>query len=82
MNSWIILLIIQMNNNLKKYTEHKFVKDLAENNLPFNKFLYFLKQDYHYLVNYAQVHGLAASLAPTYQQTHAQATIIAKLWKK
>lgn len=64
---------------MEKYTEHKFVKDLAENNLPFNKFLYFLKQDYHYLVNYAQVHGLAASLAPTYQQTHAQATIIAEI---
>ena len=41
--------------------------------------MYFLKQDYHYLVNYAQVHGLAASLAPTYQQTHAQATIIAEI---
>lgn len=68
-----------VNNNWKNYTEHKFVKDLAENNLPFNKFLYFLKQDYHYLVNYAQVHGLAASLAPTYQQTHAQATIIAEI---
>lgn len=66
-------------NNWRKYTEHRFVKDLAENNLPFNKFLYFLKQDYHYLVNYAQMHGLAASLAPTYQQTHAQATIIAEI---
>ncbi|RLV95995.1 AMP deaminase [Spathaspora sp. JA1] len=69
----------KVKDNWKKYINHPFVKILAENNLSFDKFLYFLKQDYHYLVNYAQMHGLAASTAPTYQQTHAQATIIGEI---
>ncbi|EGW33480.1 uncharacterized protein SPAPADRAFT_60829 [Spathaspora passalidarum NRRL Y-27907] len=69
----------KVKDNWKKYVEHPFVKVLAENNLPFDKFLYYLKQDYHYLINYAQMHGLAASTAPTYQQTHAQATIIGEI---
>ncbi|ODV81766.1 uncharacterized protein CANTADRAFT_43483 [Suhomyces tanzawaensis NRRL Y-17324] len=65
--------------NWKKYTEHPFVKLLAENKLPFEKFLYFLKQDYYYLINYAQIHGLAASAAPTYKQTHSEALIIGNI---
>ncbi|KAG7664658.1 THI20 [[Candida] subhashii] len=69
----------KVKDNWKKYTQHPFVKILAENKLPFDKFLYFLKQDYHYLINYAQLHALAASVAPTYQQTHAQATIIGEI---
>lgn len=69
----------KVKDNWKKYTEHPFVKILAENQLSFDKFLFFLKQDYHYLINYAQLHALAASVAPTYQQTHAQATIIGEI---
>ncbi|KAI5951800.1 THI20 [Candida jiufengensis] len=65
--------------NWKKYTEHPFVKQVAENSLQFDKFLYYLKQDYHYLIIYARMHGLSASKAETYQQTHAQATIISEI---
>lgn len=60
----------------ERYVNHPFLHQLATNKLPFERFLYFLKQDFYYLVNYAQVHGLAASVAPTYQQIHAEATII------
>ncbi|CAI5756564.1 unnamed protein product [Candida verbasci] len=66
-------------DNWTKYVNHPFVKAIAENTLQFDKFLYFLKQDYHYLINYAQIHGLAASTAPNYKQTHAQATIIGEI---
>ena len=60
----------------KRYTEHPFLKLLATNQLEFSRFLYYLKQDYYYLANYAQMHGLAAGVAPSYKQTKAQADII------
>lgn len=69
----------KVKDNWKRYTEHPFVKALAENKLPFENFIYFLKQDYHYLVNYAQIQAFAGAVAPTYQQTHAQATIIGEI---
>lgn len=69
----------KVRDNWKRYTEHPFVRALAENKLPFENFVYFLKQDYHYLVNYAQVQSFAGAVAPTYQQTHAQATIIGEI---
>lgn len=65
--------------NWQKYTRHEFVKLLALNNLPFDRFLYFLKQDYYYLVNYAQIHGLSSSVAPSYHQTHTEALIIGEI---
>lgn len=68
--------------NWRKYTEHDFVLLLATNSLPFDKFLYFLKQDFYYLVNYAQVHGLAASVAPDCKQIHAQSAIIDNIMKE
>lgn len=60
----------------KKYIEHPFVNQVATNQLPFDKFLYFLKQDYFYLINYAQVQCLAASVAPTYQETLATSKVV------
>lgn len=69
----------KVKENWRKYTEHEFLHQLAENKLPFNRFLYFLKQDFYYLVNYAQVHALAASVAPNYQQTHSEALIIGEV---
>lgn len=66
----------KIKQNWETYTNHDFVKQLALNNLPFDRFLYFLKQDYYYLINYAQIHGLSASVAPSYHQTHAEALII------
>lgn len=69
-------------DNWKRYTEHPFVKLVATNQLPFAKFLFYLKQDFYYLINYAQVHGLAALVAPNYRQIHAQAEIIDSIMKE
>lgn len=68
--------------NWKLYTEHPFLEELASNRLLFDRFLYFLKQDFYYLVNYAQVHALAAASAPTYQEIHAEALIIDNIVKE
>lgn len=69
----------KIRDNWRKYTEHPFVLLLATNQLPFDQFLYFLKQDFYYLVNYAQIHGLAASVAPNCEQIQAQAAIIGNI---
>lgn len=69
----------RIKDNWKLYSEHRFIKHLANNTLPFDRFLYFLKQDYYYLINYAQVHALAASVAPTYKQTHSEALVISNI---
>lgn len=63
----------------KVYTSHEFVRQVANNTLPFDRFLFFLKQDFYYLVNYAQIHGLAASVAPDCSQIEAQALIITSI---
>ncbi|SCV03768.1 LANO_0G06128g1_1 [Lachancea nothofagi CBS 11611] len=47
------------------YTKHEFVRRVADGSLEREKFKYFLEQDYAYLDNYAQVHCIAASKAPT-----------------
>lgn len=71
-----------ISSNWKKYTQHQFIYDIAQNKLPFPRFLYFLKQDFYYLVNYAQVHGLAASVAPNYLQIHSESFIIESVIKE
>lgn len=71
-----LILHPTVQNGWKRYTEHPFLKLLATNQLSFPNFLYYLKQDYYYLANYAQMHGLAAGVAPTPKQTRAQADII------
>ncbi|KAF8005556.1 hypothetical protein HF325_001013 [Metschnikowia pulcherrima] len=63
----------------ERYTKHPFLQLVATNNLPFDDFLYFLKQDYYYLVNYAKVHGYAASVAPNCEQIEAQTKVIANI---
>lgn len=66
----------KVKENWKNYVEHEFLELIATNNLPFDRFLFYLKQDYYYLVNYAQMHGIAASVAPTCEQIQAQSVII------
>lgn len=68
--------------NWLQYTEHRFLQELSSNSLLFDKFLYFLKQDFYYLVNYAQIHALAASAAPTYQEIHSESLIIGNIVKE
>lgn len=72
----------KVNSNWTKYIKHQFIYDISTNKLPFTRFLYFLKQDFYYLVNYAQVHALAASVAPNYSQIHAESFIIDSVIKE
>ena len=41
--------------------DHPFVQELGNGTLPLNKFQYYLKQDYVFLINYCKVLALAAS---------------------
>lgn len=66
----------------QRYTEHPFLAALARNELPWARFLYYLKQDYFYLMDYARVHGAAACKAPTFEQIEAQTLIIANVTKE
>lgn len=63
----------------KKYTEHPFLALLATNQLPFDDFLFYLKQDFYYLVNYARMHGVAISVAPNCEQIEAQSQIVTSI---
>ncbi|KAK6198169.1 Phosphomethylpyrimidine kinase [Scheffersomyces amazonensis] len=69
----------KIKDNWKAYTQHEFIRQVVHDKLPFDRFLYFLKQDYYYLINYAQIHALAASVAPTYNQTHSESLIIGNI---
>lgn len=71
-----------VNPEWKKYINHKFVSAVAADRLSFKRFLYFIKQDYYYLINYAQIHALAASVAPTYSQILSESLSIASVVKE
>lgn len=58
------------------YVTHPFVSQLADGSLPKRKFIHFLKQDYAYLINYARVHSLAASIAPDIECIGREAKIL------
>ncbi|TQR61263.1 thiaminase II [Campylobacter troglodytis] len=45
------------------YVHHKFVKELEKGSLPRENFLFYLKQDYIYLHNYARCYALLANNA-------------------
>lgn len=69
----------KVKDNWRNYVEHEFLDLIGTNRLPFSRFLFYLKQDYYYLVNYAQMHGIAASVAPNCEQIQAQAFIIGSI---
>lgn len=69
----------RVRDNWEEYTKHKFVSLVAANMLPFDDFLYYLKQDYYYLINYAKMHGTAASVSPDCEQIQIQAKIIGNI---
>jgi hydroxymethylpyrimidine/phosphomethylpyrimidine kinase len=63
----------------RQYINHPFVAQVATRQLPYRKFVYFLKQDYYYLINYAQIQCLAASVAPTYHTTLLESQIVPEI---
>lgn len=58
------------------YVNHPFVDQVASGTLPKNKFVHYLKQDYAYLIHYARVHSLAASVAPDIDCIQREAGIL------
>lgn len=84
---------VRVKTNWERYVQHPFLHQLATNQLPFDRFLFFLKQDFYYLIVYARIHGVAASVAPTVEQIASEVKTIdnvmkeldrhkEKLWKK
>ena len=53
------------NNWRRANFDHPFVQELGKGILPLNKFQYYLKQDYVFLINYCKVLALAASKSPS-----------------
>ncbi|KAF1836920.1 heme oxygenase-like protein [Decorospora gaudefroyi] len=44
----------------KEYTQHEFVRKMGEGSLPVEKFMYYLVQDYLFLVQFARANALSA----------------------
>ncbi|SCV01995.1 LAMI_0G15082g1_1 [Lachancea mirantina] len=63
----------------ESYINHDFVRQIADGTLPRYKFRFFLEQDYAYLENYAQIHCISASKAPTAEDVDKSVTIIGKI---
>ncbi|CCH59255.1 hypothetical protein TBLA_0B04170 [Henningerozyma blattae CBS 6284] len=61
----------------KTYTNHEFVNQIATATLDPKKFQFFIEQDYSYLVDYARVHCIAASKAPTLSDIELEIALIA-----
>ncbi|KAL4255590.1 hypothetical protein AB1N83_012513 [Pleurotus pulmonarius] len=66
----------------KQYVEHDFVKLLGQGILPKEAFIYFIKQDYHYLKYYARAHGLLASKSNKFGDIHSAADIVLHIMRE
>ncbi|KAL1748598.1 Phosphomethylpyrimidine kinase-domain-containing protein [Schizophyllum fasciatum] len=62
------LLIQQSSVTWKAYVEHPFVVELGKGSLKKEKFVHFIKQDYHYLKYYARAYALLAAKATTFAE--------------
>lgn len=58
------------------YINHEFVKKIADGSLDRKKFQFFIEQDYSYLVDYARVHCVAGSKAPSLDDMEKELTIV------
>lgn len=52
----------------RDYTNHLFVQRLGDGSLDATQFIYYLKQDYRYLLHYGRVFGLAAYKAQSFEE--------------
>jgi len=64
------------------YTNHEFVKKLADGTLPVESFRYFLCQDYIYLTHYARVHAICGFKLNNLQKIAEEADIISIIRKE
>lgn len=60
----------------ENYTNHPFTKQIGNNTLSMDSFIYFLRQDYVYLKHYARCHGLAAYKSDDMKTIQEAAVII------
>lgn len=60
----------------ESYIHHDFVRQVAEGTLPRHKFQFFIEQDYAYLLDYARVHCIAGSKAPSLDDVEKELLIV------
>lgn len=63
----------------ESYTNHEFVRQIANNTLDLKKFQFFIEQDYSYLVDYGRVHCIAASKAPDLNDMEQEIVIVGRI---
>ena len=55
---------------------HPFVKGIGDGSLSHQKYEYFLKQDYYYLIQFSGLFALAAAKAPTLEEMNYMAALL------
>ncbi|CAR25667.1 hypothetical protein ZYGR_0A02320 [Zygosaccharomyces rouxii] len=60
----------------ESYIHHDFVRQVAQGTLPIHKFQFFIEQDYAYLLDYARVHCIAGSKAPSLDDVEKELVIV------
>lgn len=61
------------------YVHHDFVKQVANGTLKREKFRFFIEQDYAYLIDYAKVHCVAGSKAPSLEDIEKELVIVSSV---
>lgn len=59
-----------------EYVAHPFTIQLGNGTLPMKSFLFFIKQDWHFLKHYARTNALAAYKSKTFEDIQASAFIV------
>ncbi|KAH8980791.1 hypothetical protein EDB92DRAFT_260788 [Lactarius akahatsu] len=73
----LVRALIRSNADVwKQYVRHDFVRQLGEGTLSRERFLHFIKQDYHYLKYYARANGLLVAKSSAYADFAAAAEIV------
>ena len=65
-----------------RYVNHPFPNQLAAGTLPLSSFLYFLKQDYHFLLHYARTYALAATKSSTMEDIASAMDVVQSVVKE
>ena len=69
-------LIARTGKLWKRYVEHPFTIQLGRGTLPLSAFLYFIRQDYSFLLHYARTNALAAYKAKTFEELRASTVVV------
>ncbi|KAH9056784.1 Ribokinase-like protein [Lactarius vividus] len=73
----LVSTLIRSNADVwKQYVRHDFVRQLGEGTLERERFLHFIKQDYHYLKYYARANGLLVAKSSAYAGFAAAAEVV------